>query len=435
MALQEHLFADDLTTDPRISTERLIAQLINSSWNKRQTSVRSYTGPETNISVPVFTNEFWTSRQRADTAHSLHEISYRACFKPQLPAFFIRLLTHRGDCVYDPFAGRGTTLIETALRGRTPAGCDVNPLSETLILPRLAPPRLRDVLDRLTRVDLKYSGPVPENLLAFYHPDTLSEICALRDYLLERRASEASDQVDDWIRMVAVNRLTGHSPGFLSVYTLPPNQAVSVEAQRKINADRRQTPPRRDVRAVIARKTKSLLADVDDDDIRVLADARTAMRFRVGSCVEPSWESGIFQLIVTSPPFLDVVDYATDNWLRCWFCDVDARAVPIELHRAATNWAAFIKRAFREFERLLRPGGFVAFEVGEVRGGAVRLEEFVLPCGTAAGLHPVCVVVNDQRFTKTANIWGVSNNSKGTNTNRIVVFQKPAGATVSEIAV
>ncbi len=37
--------------------------------------------------VPVFTNEFWTSKQRA--AHSLHEISYRACFKPQLPRFFI----------------------------------------------------------------------------------------------------------------------------------------------------------------------------------------------------------------------------------------------------------------------------------------------------------------------------------------------------------
>jgi hypothetical protein len=35
------------------------------------------------------------------------------------------------------------------------------------------------------------------------------------------------------------------------------------------------------------------------------------------------------------------------------------------------------------------------------------------------------VVVNEQRFTKTANIWGVENNAKGTNTNRIVVFQKP----------
>ena len=49
-------------------------------------------------------------------------------------------------------------------------------------------------------------------------------------------ARDALDGVDRWIRMVAVNRLTGHSPGFFSVYTLPPNQAASLDAQAKINA-------------------------------------------------------------------------------------------------------------------------------------------------------------------------------------------------------
>src|SRR5690349_8551146 len=58
--------------------------------------------------VPVYLNEFWTSKQRA--ANRLHEISYRACFKPQLPHFFIERLTKPGDVVFDPFMGRGTTL-------------------------------------------------------------------------------------------------------------------------------------------------------------------------------------------------------------------------------------------------------------------------------------------------------------------------------------
>ena len=52
-------------------------------------------------------NEFWTAGQRQ--AHSIHEVSYRACFKPQLPEFFIKRLTKPGDAVYDPFMGRGTT--------------------------------------------------------------------------------------------------------------------------------------------------------------------------------------------------------------------------------------------------------------------------------------------------------------------------------------
>ena len=66
----------------------------------------------------------------------------------------------------------------------------------------------------------------------------------------------------------------------------------------------------------------------------------------------------------------------------------------------------------------------MAFEVGEVRGGAVRLEEAVIPAARAAGLTPRLVMINDQEFTKTANCWGVKNRVKGTNTNRICVLER-----------
>src|SRR5208337_1977448 len=99
------------------------------------------------LRVPTYVNEFWTSKQRA--ASSLHEISYRACFKPQLPRFFIQRLTTPGEVVYDPFMGRGTTIIEAALLGRIPCGCDVNPLSICLARPRLEPPAMGDVQARL----------------------------------------------------------------------------------------------------------------------------------------------------------------------------------------------------------------------------------------------------------------------------------------------
>ena len=85
--------------------------------------------------IRYFVNEFWTSGQRK--SHSIHEISYRACFKAQLPEFFISRLTKIGDVVFDPFMGRGTTLIQAALMGRAAYGNDVNPLSTLLTRPRL----------------------------------------------------------------------------------------------------------------------------------------------------------------------------------------------------------------------------------------------------------------------------------------------------------
>jgi hypothetical protein len=360
-----------------------------------------------------FVNAFWTAGQRR--GHSIHEISYRACFKSQLPAFFIERVTAPGDRVFDPFSGRGTTAVQAALMGRAPAANDVNPLSAMLCAPRLDPPSVAALRARLAEIDLTCADadPAEADLLAFYHPDTLRQISALRTWLLGR--GDAIDQVDAWIRMVALNRLTGHSPGFFSVYTMPPNQAVSAVSQRKINQARGQIPPSRDVRAIILKKTLSLLSDG-------LPPPHPPAILLTGPAERTAGlPDGSVDLIVTSPPFLDVVDYEGDNWLRCWFAGIDPADVRIDKHRDIASWEAFVRRGFQEFARVVRPGGFVAFEVGEVRGGKVLLERHVAAAIEGLPFDVLGVMVNQQTFTKTANCWGVNNNKGGTNSNRIVM--------------
>ena len=403
--------------------------------------------------VPRITNELWTARQRQ--GHSLHELSYRACFKAELPAFFIERLTEPGDQVLDPFAGRGTTPIEAALRGRVPLANDVNPLSLALIAPRLAPPTFAQVEARLAEIELDDPGAVEgdPDLSVFYHPDTLADVRALRELFgrLELTmgdggaATDASAQgptngvgdrgllletiaVDDWLRMVATNRLTGHSKGFFSGRTMPPNQAVSVETQRKLNERQGLQPPYRDVREVLATKSRSLLRGLDASQRQRLAELRDKARLTTGSAADlRAIADDSVALTVTSPPFLDVVDYAKDNWLRCWFNGIDAEdiAARITTSRRLEDWCAFLAPVFVELARVTKPGAWVVFEVGEVRGGEVRLEEHVIPVAREAGFEVAGVAIHAQDFTKTANCWGVDNNRKGTNTNRLVLLQLP----------
>jgi hypothetical protein len=389
------------------------------------TLVEETSGP---FHIRRYTGEFWTSRQRQ--ASSLHEISYRACFKPQLPRFFIERLTQAGDIVYDPFSGRGTTAIEAGLLGRPVIANDANPLSRILTEPRFFPPTQEEVAARLKAIPLN-GDQADCDLSMFYHPDTEREIVALRRYLLGRREDGTADAVDRWIVMVATNRLTGHSSGFFSVYTLPPNQAVSRKSQERINRKRCQLPEYRDTHVLILRKTKSLIAGLTSAERTNLNRAGAGARFFSGDArTTPGILSDTVRLTVTSPPFLDIVQYRDDNWLRCWFCGLDGNAIgqTITMARTVTEWEAVMGAVFQELFRITAPGGYVAFEVGEVRKKTVRLEEHVVPLGLAAGFSCEGIIINQQVFSKTSNIWGVGNNESGTNTNRIVVFYKGDGA-------
>lgn len=379
-----------------------------------------------NKEYPKFISEFWTSKQRQ--ASSIHEISYRACFKPQLPRYFINLLTNIEDVVYDPFSGRGTTIIEAGLLCRNVISNDINPLSKMLSYARFFIPDLKELENRLNKISIKKSDKCDIDLSMFYHPDTLNEIISIKEYLNTKQINNTEDDLDKWIRMVATNRLTGHSSGFFSIYTLPPNQAISPENQIKINKRYNQIPEYRNTKLIILKKTKDLIKNLTIKDIENLRKIGENAQFV--SCDARSTKDLIpkntVQLTVTSPPFLNIVQYADDNWLRCWFNTINLKEIQkkITMSKNINEWTDVMRDVFIDLYRITKKHGWVAFEVGEIQNGKIKLDEFVVPLGLSAGFTCKGILINEQNFTKTSNIWGVNNNKKGTNSNRIVIFTK-----------
>ncbi len=375
--------------------------------------------------VPRIYDEFWTAKQRQ--MHSLHyALSYRASFKPELPDYFIRKFTRDGGSVGDPFGGRGTTLLQANLLGRRGYSNDVNPLSERVAWPKVNPVSVDAVERRLSdlKLDAVRDLSREEDLSMFYHPQTYTEILNLRDYLKKHR-----DPVDRFIEMLALSRLHGHSPGFFSAYSFP-QISIPKANQVKINRTRGADPEYRDIASRIIKKAKTALKDGQLEEIA--QHGKNTVITTGDSRKLKGWADNSVDLIVTSPPFLNTVDYVQDTWLETWFCGIDSQ----KLEKAVVQtpdleeWMQFISDTLAELHRVVKKGGLVAMEVGEVRyqGELLNLDEAVvnLTCSkryNAGQFKVVEVYVQSQEFTKLANCFKVTNNLLGTNSNRIVLME------------
>ena len=256
---------------------------------------------------PVQEDEFWTAKQRA--GHAIHEVSYRACYKPQLPAYFLHKFCQTPAVVYDPFMGRGTTLIEAQLHGHRALGNDINPLSVILTKPRLNPPSLSSIEKRLCRISLNNNARLDLDLLVFFQRDTLCEIYGWRQYFTQ---PQPLDHVDAWLQMVACGRFGQDiRQDFFPSIPCHPIRLPRSRPNVKINAKRQQVPPYRDTKELIWRKSRQLLRHplprhYYRQDALLLTESAEHTPQIPDNTVDLGRD--------LTPHFLDTVDYRQDNW-------------------------------------------------------------------------------------------------------------------------
>jgi site-specific DNA-methyltransferase (adenine-specific) len=78
---------------------------------------------------------------------------------------------------------------------------------------------------------------------------------------------------------------------------------------------------------------------------------------------------GRVKLVVTSPPYLDVVNYARQNWIRKWLLEPDpksALAESLDDNLTLKHWLDFVEEAVLQIKQFLAKDGILVMVVGDV---------------------------------------------------------------------
>lgn len=307
-----------------------------------------------------------------NTLHAL--CPYFAMFPEEFVAKQVLAYSRRGDIVFDPFCGRGTTVLESLLQGRHAAGTDINPVAACVAGAKAAPPRLRSIykrLDHLQRLFAEQSTlPALDDkfFAACFHSTTLSQLLFLRDRLKWR-----TSRVDRFIAAVALGCLHGEShksPNYLS-NRMPRTISTKPDYSIRWWDAKGSLPPERDSFAVVRSMSEFRLsnANLKLRGIVRMKDARKAAEAFPKLC-------GKVKLIVTSPPYLDTTNYREDQWLRLWFLGGPARPMPHtgsdDRHRSSEKYWTFLAEAWSGCARLLASRSVLVVRIG---GTTLRKEQ------------------------------------------------------------
>ncbi len=255
--------------------------------------------------------------------HGLH--SFAAKCPPPLVAWILRQWSNPGDCILDPMAGSGTTLVESLLLGREALGVEIDPLARLLCQVKTTPlpadrlqysseQLLKSIEAACTRYDQGERQHVPA-LPLFHNRDYwfLPEVSAKLALIKQAIADLAASDDEKRFFYIAFSSL-------ILAKTSVANARDVVHSRHHYLAH--PMPP--DVLALFRQRLKRMTAQMQQFVEQITQAPQPATASMVGqdarrlSLVEASVD-----LVVTSPPYCNALDYTRAHKLAVgWLADV-----------------------------------------------------------------------------------------------------------------
>lgn len=292
------------------------------------------------------------------TECTLHQVSpYIGKLKSTIAADLIERYSSPGDLVADVFCGSGTVPLEALRLGRRAFAADTSPYAMVLTRAKVNAPT--DIPSAYGRADVLLKAaqefPVPDLrctpkwVRRFFHGRTLKEVL--------RFTAAVKDRRDDFVFACLLGILHHQRSGFLSH---PSSHLVPYLRDKKFPPD--QFPQLWRYRPLRPR----LLAKIDRTLRRPLERSKyhSEVRAKFARVQDVELPSN-FDCLITSPPYMNSLDYGRDNRLRLWLVGTDKPETLDELTGGFTAFQSAMEVLATKLERQLKPGGYAVFVIGD----------------------------------------------------------------------
>ena len=283
-------------------------------------------------------------------ANWLHRMSpYVGKIKPGMAHWIIKTSSKEGDIILDPFCGIGTVPLEADLLGRIGIGVDLNPYAFAITKAKFDRSPIKEHLNWLDSIELDLNkvnlNGCSKFMKRFYHPKTLKEILVLRDLIIKEKRH--------FLLGCLLGIIHGHRPGHLSAIT-----SLVIPYNPKTKPEYKEVIPR------LKQKVKRMYKDG--------FPLKTKSKALYGDARKLPLDSNSVDLVISSPPYFNTLDYVNDNRLRLEFLGYNEdkkEKLKRELIQDKDNYLKEMKKVGLELRRVIKRGGYCIFVLGDLHSG------------------------------------------------------------------
>lgn len=268
------------------------------------------------IPIELTTNDgdrfLFLSHDQSHLTHGLHK--YPAKFFPELPRWLIKRYSQENDIILDPFTGSGTANVEALLTKRNSVGIDVDPFSRYIAKVKVTPlseKTLKSAQKKLFESILNYhSSLISESDLPdfpyrdnWFNKEILYELFYLRKQVQQL---DTPDEVKDFYRVCLSSIIR-------SVSNADDNCTRTV-IRKKLNKSVKPSDALNKFAKTVMTKVPKIIAFSENYPSGITVDFPENMDAR-----SIKFEEGFFDLAVTSPPYVNAVDYPRTHQLEMYW--------------------------------------------------------------------------------------------------------------------